>query len=94
MLTLYRFPVSHYCEKVRWALDYKQLDFQTKNLLPGQQRHPRQKAGRDHVVTDSGSRRPGYPEFKRYYRLSGPELFRAAADAIRTYLQVGLISLC
>ena len=35
MITLYQFPVSHYCEKIRWVLDYKCLDFQVKNLLPG-----------------------------------------------------------
>ena len=35
MITLYQFPISHYCEKVRWALDYKQLKYKTKNLLPG-----------------------------------------------------------
>ncbi|WP_428354574.1 glutathione S-transferase family protein [Methyloprofundus sp.] len=35
MITLYQFPISHYCEKVRWALDYKQLDYQVKNLLLG-----------------------------------------------------------
>lgn len=35
MLTLYQFPISHYCEKIRWALDYKQLDYQVVNLLPG-----------------------------------------------------------
>ncbi len=35
MLTLYQFPISHYCEKVRWALDFKRLDYQVKNLLPG-----------------------------------------------------------
>jgi glutathione S-transferase len=35
MLTLYQFPVSHYCEKARWALNHKKLDYQIKNLLPG-----------------------------------------------------------
>jgi glutathione S-transferase len=35
MLRLYQFPISHYCEKVRWALAYKQLDHEVKNLLPG-----------------------------------------------------------
>ena len=30
MLTLYQFPISHYCEKIRWALEYKKV-----NLLPG-----------------------------------------------------------
>ncbi len=35
MLTLYQFPISHYCEKVRWALDYKGLEYRIVNLLPG-----------------------------------------------------------
>jgi glutathione S-transferase len=35
MLTLYQFPISHYCEKIRWALDYKDLDYRVVNLLPG-----------------------------------------------------------
>lgn len=35
MLTLYQFAISHYCEKVCWALAYKQLEYRTKNLLPG-----------------------------------------------------------
>jgi glutathione S-transferase len=34
-ITLYQFPISHFCEKVRWALDYKGLDYTTKNLIPG-----------------------------------------------------------
>jgi glutathione S-transferase len=32
--TLYQFPISHYCEKARWLLDFKQLDYSVKNLLP------------------------------------------------------------
>lgn len=32
---LYQFPISHYCEKVRWVMDYKELDYKLKNLLPG-----------------------------------------------------------
>ena len=35
MLELYQFPISHYCEKVRWALQYKGLPYRTINLLPG-----------------------------------------------------------
>ncbi len=35
MLTLYQFPISHYCEKIRWALDYKGLSYTCINLLPG-----------------------------------------------------------
>jgi glutathione S-transferase len=32
---LYQFPLSHYCEKVRWVLDHKGLDYRTYNQLPG-----------------------------------------------------------
>ncbi len=34
-LKLYQFAISHYCEKARWALEHKQLDYQVINLLPG-----------------------------------------------------------
>jgi len=35
MITLYQFEFSHFCEKARWALDYKSLPHVRKNLLPG-----------------------------------------------------------
>jgi len=35
MITLYQFEFSHFCEKARWALDYKGLPHVRKNLLPG-----------------------------------------------------------
>lgn len=35
MLILYQFPISHFCEKIRWTLDHKKLEYQTSNLLPG-----------------------------------------------------------
>lgn len=35
MRILYQFPLSHYCEKARWILDYKQLDYVAHNLIPG-----------------------------------------------------------
>ena len=35
MLALYQFPISHFCEKARWALEYKQLEYKKVNLLPG-----------------------------------------------------------
>jgi glutathione S-transferase len=35
MITLYQFPFSHFCEKARWALDYKGLPYAAANLLPG-----------------------------------------------------------
>ncbi len=34
-LVLYRFPMSHYSEKVRLALDFKGLEYQLVNLQPG-----------------------------------------------------------
>ena len=34
-IRLYQFPLSHYCEKARWALSFKGLGYTVKNLLPG-----------------------------------------------------------
>ena len=34
-IVLHQFPISHYCEKARWALDYKGLEYRLKNHLPG-----------------------------------------------------------
>lgn len=35
MIELYQFYFSHYCEKARWALDYKGIPYAPRNLLPG-----------------------------------------------------------
>lgn len=35
---LYHFPLSHFCEKARWAFDYKGADFESIVLLPGPHR--------------------------------------------------------
>ena len=37
-IKLYQFCISHYSEKVRWALDFKGINYQPVNLLPGQHR--------------------------------------------------------
>lgn len=37
---LYQFSVSHYCEKARWALDYKGISYRVRNLLPGRHIKP------------------------------------------------------
>ncbi len=34
-MKLLEFPHSHYCEKARWALDYKGIPFQPVPILPG-----------------------------------------------------------
>ena len=33
--TLVQFPISHYCEKARWHLDAKGLDYRVRDVLPG-----------------------------------------------------------
>lgn len=35
MLTLYHLRISHFCEKARWALDYKGLEYTSRLLTPG-----------------------------------------------------------
>jgi glutathione S-transferase len=35
MLELYQFELSHYCEKVRFILDYKELDYRKVEVTPG-----------------------------------------------------------
>lgn len=34
-MKLYQFPISHYCEKARWALQFKKAAFQQVNVPPG-----------------------------------------------------------
>ena len=34
-IELFQFPISHYCEKIRWALDFKGLSYKANNCLPG-----------------------------------------------------------
>ncbi len=33
-MKLYEFAISHYCEKVRWALDYKGVAYESRVLAP------------------------------------------------------------
>lgn len=35
MRILYQFPLSLYCEKARWVLDHKELDYIAQNMTPG-----------------------------------------------------------
>lgn len=43
MATLHQFQFSHFCEKARWALDYKGVPFAPRNLLPGLHLRPARK---------------------------------------------------
>lgn len=45
MIKLFQFPISHYCEKARWALDHKQIPYQAINLIPGLHLKPTKKLG-------------------------------------------------
>ncbi|MDI9244165.1 glutathione S-transferase family protein [Marinobacter sp. CHS3-4] len=46
-LKLYQFAISHFCEKARWALDFKGLNYQSIMLLPGQHVGTMKKLGAD-----------------------------------------------
>jgi glutathione S-transferase len=35
MIKLYQFSISHYCEKIRWALDFKKVEHQIISMVPG-----------------------------------------------------------
>ena len=35
MRVLYQFPISHFCEKTRWHLDHKRLEYRVQNVVPG-----------------------------------------------------------
>ena len=48
MLELYQFELSHYCEKVRLILDYKQLEYRKIEVTPG--------VGQIELMQKSGSR--------------------------------------
>lgn len=50
MLVLYQFPISHYCEKIRWALSFKKLPYRVKNLLPGPHTRTTKKLAPDTAV--------------------------------------------
>ncbi len=45
MIKLFQFPISHYCEKIRWALDYKNIEHEAITLVPGLHIKQTQKMG-------------------------------------------------
>lgn len=42
---LYVFAISHYCEKVRWALDYLGIDYALRHVAPGEHAQIARKLG-------------------------------------------------
>ncbi len=42
---LYVFAISHYCEKVRWALDYLNIEYELRHVAPGVHREIAKKLG-------------------------------------------------
>src|SRR5258706_11916413 len=42
---LHQFPLSHYCEKSRWHLDWKGLPYETRDLIPGVHRFVNRRLG-------------------------------------------------
>lgn len=46
---LYQFPISHYCEKARFCLDVKGVDYEVRNLFPGFHKLTLRKLGGDTV---------------------------------------------
>jgi len=46
-ILLYQFQTSHFCEKARWALDYKGVQYRIRNLLPGLHRYALRRIAKD-----------------------------------------------
>lgn len=75
-MRLYQFPVSHFCEKVRWALDYKGLHYEVQDLLPGRHvRTIRSLAGSSSVplLIDNGLKIQGSAEIIDYLEQQYPQ---------------------
>lgn len=83
-IRLYQFAISHYCEKVRWALDYKGLSYETVSLLPGQHvKTIRKLTGEDSsvpVIDHDGHRVQGSKEIIDYLDETFPEKPLTPAD--------------
>ncbi|MDK8462876.1 glutathione S-transferase family protein [Marinobacter sp. SS13-12] len=83
-IRLYQFAISHYCEKVRWALDYKGLSYEAISLLPGQHvKTIRKLTGKDSsvpVLDHDGHRVQGSKEIIDYLDEAFPENPLTPAD--------------
>src|SRR5689334_6590753 len=86
MLQLYTFNISHFSEKVRWALELEGVAFEEKVLVPGpHQLVTRRIAKRTHVpvLAHAGKYIQGSGEILDYIAdtLGGTRLTPSAADA-------------
>lgn len=83
-IRLYQFGISHYCEKVRWALDYKGLSYEAISLLPGQHvKTIRQLTGKNTsvpVLDHDGHRVQGSKEIINYLDETFPDYPLTPAD--------------
>lgn len=73
---LYQFPISHYCEKARWCLDHKGLDYEVVNLLPGPHKPKLEKmTGRQTVpvLVDGRTAISDSPSIAEYLDLTYPD---------------------
>lgn len=82
MIKLYQFAFSHFCEKARWALDYKSIPYTPVNLLPGLRIKPiRKLAPKTCMPVLVDGERPC--RFAGNHHVSRPNASRSFADAAR-----------
>ena len=82
-MKLHQFPISHYCEKVRWTLDYKGLKYQPVNYLPGRHLKPvKQLSGQTAVpvLTSAGQVISGSADIITFLDQSCPDRPLTPAD--------------
>jgi glutathione S-transferase len=85
-IEFYQLPISHYCEKVRFALDYKGLDYKVRNILPARHRLTTTKVGRGTsvpVISHKGNGVQGSEKIISYLDENFPERPLTPADPDR-----------
>ncbi len=92
-MKLLEFPHSHYCEKARWALDYKGMPFQAVAIMPGFHMITVRKYAPDTsvpVLLDHGEAVQGSSEIINYLeqRQASYPLNPADADELRACLEI------
>jgi glutathione S-transferase len=73
---LHQFPISHYCEKTRWHLDWKGLPYRVRNLVPGVHRLVNRRlggAGTVPLLVDQGRAISDSTDISAYLDATYPE---------------------